>query len=227
MTDLEDRIRDALHDPRRHLPAWPDPMPRIRRSVRRQRAKATAAAVAAALGIAGIASLTWALHSPSPQPESGQLARLPVSHDAQTYHDSAGWSIKVPPGWHAVPFRDSKDGITSAGLQLSNVQLPTPSLVPGYPIQVNNRVLPARGIGLIIATDTDRKLSHYVVVRRLPLPAPNGRYWTIGSSLGGTPYMELLWFHAHGKTFIACAKVGPNVTRTDLKAVAAAVRSLR
>jgi hypothetical protein len=157
---------------------------------------------------------------------AGQPARLAVSRHTQTYHDSSGWSIKVPPGWHAVPFRDSNHGITSAGLQLSNVALPPPSLVPGYPIQVNNSVLPARGIGLIIATDTDRELSHYVV-RKLPLPAPNGHYWTIGSSLGGTPYLELLWFDAHGKTFIACAKVGPNVTRDDLKAVAAAVRSLR
>jgi hypothetical protein len=157
---------------------------------------------------------------------AGQPARLVVSHHTQTYHDSAGWSIKVPPGWHALPFRYSNHGITSAGLQLSNVQLPPPSLVPGYPIQVSNRVLPARGIGLIIATDTDRKLSHYVV-RKLPLPAPNGGSWTFGSSLGGTPYLELMWFDAHGTTFIACAKVGPNVTKTDLKAVAAAVRSLR
>jgi hypothetical protein len=157
---------------------------------------------------------------------AGQPTRLAVSDHAQTYHDSSGWSIKVPPGWHAVPFSDTHHGITSAGLQLSNVQLPPPALVPGYPIQVNSRVLPARGIGLIIATDTDRALSHYVV-RKLPLPAPNGHYWTIGSSLAGTPYMELLWFDVHGTTFIACAKVGPNVSRKDLKAVAAAVQSLR
>ncbi|HKF34600.1 MAG TPA: hypothetical protein VKB37_19740, partial [Jatrophihabitantaceae bacterium] len=46
----------------------------------------------------------------------------------------AGWTIEVPPGWHAVRFSDSKDGITSAGVQLSNIQLPPPVLRPGYPI---------------------------------------------------------------------------------------------
>jgi len=40
MIDLEDRIREALKDPRRQLPAWPDPIPRIRRAARRQRATA-------------------------------------------------------------------------------------------------------------------------------------------------------------------------------------------
>jgi Tol biopolymer transport system component len=38
VTDLEERIRGALLDPRRELPAWPDPMRRIRRTARRQRA---------------------------------------------------------------------------------------------------------------------------------------------------------------------------------------------
>jgi hypothetical protein len=39
MNELEHRIRRALRDPRRELPAWPDPMRRIRRSARRQRAR--------------------------------------------------------------------------------------------------------------------------------------------------------------------------------------------
>ena len=38
-SELEDRIRRALRDPRRELPAWPDPMRRVRRSARRQRAR--------------------------------------------------------------------------------------------------------------------------------------------------------------------------------------------
>jgi sugar lactone lactonase YvrE len=38
-SELEDRIRRALHDPRRELPAWPDPMRRVRRSARHQRAR--------------------------------------------------------------------------------------------------------------------------------------------------------------------------------------------
>src|SRR6266700_4941132 len=79
---------------------------------------------------------------------SGSSTTLAVSHHGQTYRDSAGWVIEVPPGWHAVRFSDSKDVITSAGVQLSNVQLPPPTLVPGFPIQVNGSVLPARGVGL-------------------------------------------------------------------------------
>jgi eukaryotic-like serine/threonine-protein kinase len=51
MTDLEDRIREALRDPRRQLPDWPDPMPRIRRAARRQNA---GLAVAAAILLAGL-----------------------------------------------------------------------------------------------------------------------------------------------------------------------------
>lgn len=151
---------------------------------------------------------------------------LPVSHHAQTYHDSAGWSVTVPPGWHAEHFSDSKNGIISAGVQLSNVRLPLPSLVPAYPIQVKDGVLPAHGIGLIIATDSDPRLSQGPVVTP-PLPAPNGRYWEIGSSPGGTPYLEDWWFHAHGMTFIACAKVGADITPSDLKTLATIIRSIR
>ena len=83
---------------------------------------------------------------------SSGTGSLPVIDHTQVYRDSSGWSIKVPPGWHARQFNDTKDGITSRGVQLSNVRLPLPSLVPGYPVQVNGQVLPGDGIGLIIAT---------------------------------------------------------------------------
>jgi hypothetical protein len=92
-----------------------------------------------------------------------------TSHPGQTYRDSSGWTIEIPPGWYAVRFSDSKDGITSTGVQLSNIQLPPPTLAPGFPIQVNGGVLPARGVGLIIATDTDPRLRHgRVAVPPLP-----------------------------------------------------------
>src|SRR5262245_59644042 len=45
MTDLEDRIRGALHDPRWALPAWPDAMPRVRRASARQSARIAVAAL--------------------------------------------------------------------------------------------------------------------------------------------------------------------------------------
>ncbi len=49
MTDLENRIRESLRDPRRQLPDWPDPMPRIRRAARRQAAALAGVALPAAL----------------------------------------------------------------------------------------------------------------------------------------------------------------------------------
>jgi len=163
-----------------------------------------------------------------------------ASHPGQTYRDSGGWTIEVPPGWHVARFSDSKDSITSAGVQLSNVQLPPPALVPGFPIQVNGGVLPARGVGLIIATDTDPKLPHGpVAVPPLPAPhAPNGwKYWNAGSCSpayagaaspgAGCPYIETLWFRINGTIFIASAKIGPKTTNGDMKAVAAIVQSLR
>jgi hypothetical protein len=157
---------------------------------------------------------------------AGGTASLPVSGHARIYHDSSGWSMKIPAGWRALPFSDTRGGITATGVQLSNVRLPLPSLIPGYPIQVNDRVLPGRGIGLIIAADPDPRLSRGPV-EKPPLPAPNGRYWSMGSSPAGDPYLETLWFRAHGMTFIASAKIGSLVTSHQLTVVAAVIRSLR
>jgi hypothetical protein len=167
---------------------------------------------------------------------AGGGTALTASHQGHAYRDAAGWTIEVPPRWHSVRFSDSRDGITAAGVQLSNVGLPSPALVPGFPIQVNGGVLPARGVGLIIATDTDPKLSRGPVgIPPLPAPdAPDGwKYWTGGSASAGydgrpgSPDIEMLWFRAHGETFIACAKIGPKATSRDLSAVAAIIQSLR
>jgi hypothetical protein len=157
---------------------------------------------------------------------AGGTGSLPVSDHVQVYRDSSGWSVKLPPGWHARQFSDTQNGVTSSGVQLSNVKLPLPSLIPGYPVQVNNKVLPGGGIGLIIATDPDPRLQRGAV-QKPPLPAPDGRYWSTGSSPGGTPYMETLWFRTHGMTLIACAKIGPHVTRHDLRVVGSIIKSLR
>jgi hypothetical protein len=137
----------------------------------------------------------------------GSDAISTVSHQGQTYRDSAGWTVVVPRGWHVTQFSDTKNGITSAGIQLSNVGLPPPSLIPGYPIQVNGRVLPAHAVGLIIATDNDPKLAHgTVAVPPLPLPWPSeGNRWLLWSApaaRGGPPpaIPESLWFTANGTT---------------------------
>jgi hypothetical protein len=147
-----------------------------------------------------------------------------ASHPGQTYRGSAEWTVKIPPGWHAMRFSDAKDGITSAGVQLSNIKLPPPTLIPGYPIQVNGQI-PEHGVALIIATDTDPALARGPVAVP-PLPAPNGRYWTMGSAPAGAPFMQTLWFRVNGMTFLACAKIGPRATRGDLQALAAIIHSL-
>jgi len=157
---------------------------------------------------------------------SSGTGSLLVSDHTQVYRESSGWSIKVPPGWHARQFSVTRNGITSTGVQLSNVKLPQPSLLPGYPVQVNDKVLPGDGIGLIVATDPDSRLERGPILKP-PLPAPNGRYWSIGSSPGGTPYIEILWFQAHGLTLVASAKIGPQATSRDVKALASIIKSLR
>lgn len=153
-----------------------------------------------------------------------------ASQQGHTYRDAAGWAIEVPPGWYVVRFSDSKDGITAAGVQLSNVKLPPPVLALGFPIQANGLVLPPGGVGVVIATDTDPMVPHGpMAAPPLPAPhAPNGwKYWNAGSALAGSPYIEILWFRAHSATFTATAKIGPKATSGDLNAVAAIIQSLR
>jgi hypothetical protein len=153
-----------------------------------------------------------------------------ASQRGHIYRDAAGWTIKVPPGWHVLRFSDSKDGITAAGVQLSNVKFPPPKLVPGFPIQANGGVLPWRGVGVVIARDTDPNVPHGpMAVPPLPAPhAPNGwKYWNAGSASAGNPYIEILRFRAHSATFTATAKIGPKAASGDLRAFAAIVESLR
>ena len=83
--------------------------------------------------------------------------------------------------------------------------------------------LPLRGVGLIIAIDNDRRLSHGTLAVP-PLSYPNG--WMVGSAPAGAPYIQTLWFRASGTAFIASAKVGPKDNGADLKALAEIIHSL-
>lgn len=159
---------------------------------------------------------------------AGSSVTRAARFSSRTYRDSAGWSVSVPPGWHVVRFNDSSRGIVAAGALVSNVRLAAPPLVSGYPIQVNDRVLPGRGVGLIIATDSDPKLAPGELATP-PLPSPEGRQdlWLIGSALAGEPFLETLWFRADGRTFIASAKVGPKVSGADRRALVRVISSLR
>jgi hypothetical protein len=59
--------------------------------------------------------------------------------------NAPGGGLAVPPRWHVLPFRSAKGRVTAADAQLSNVRLPRPWIVPSFPIQTNNKVLPADG----------------------------------------------------------------------------------
>jgi hypothetical protein len=66
MSDIEQRIRDALRDPRRGLPTWPDPMPRIRHAARRQHARLLAGGTAVTAAAAVAAGIVVSLTAPAP-----------------------------------------------------------------------------------------------------------------------------------------------------------------
>jgi len=152
-------------------------------------------------------------------PASSNVSVLP-HHAGVIYHDASGFVIRAPAGWHVLPFRSSTDGASAAGVQLSNVKLPAPSIVPSFPIQTNDKVLPISGISLIIATDHDPKLcspstgslSCQGSYATLPLPRPYTIRWGIASQPNPTgPLFSDLWFKSGHQTFIATIKIGAKV----------------
>jgi hypothetical protein len=132
----------------------------------------------------------------------------------------------VPPGWHVAPFETSKASASASGAQVSNVELVSPSIVPGFPIQVNGRDLPDDGLALIIAIDDDPS-----DVQQPPQSPPSPPLtldeFIEGSAPAGSPTTDLLWFTGNGQTFLATIKTGPSVTSADQTALAAAVASIR
>ena len=147
---------------------------------------------------------------------------------SRTYRDPAGWTIQVPPGWRVARFTDARGATSVAGAVISNMRLPAPDLVRGYPIQINGRVLPRRGIGLVIANDPSRSLS-IGALPSPPLPSPDGKgdQWSIGSAPSASPYLETLQFRRAGTTFVASAKIGAHASRANLRALASVITSLR
>jgi hypothetical protein len=170
-------------------------------------------AIAALVAIGAAGGASGRLPSDAHCPSSGQGA-------------SGAWAARIPAGWRVVGFSDSTGRIHAGGTQLSDVALPAPRLVAGYPIQVNGGVLPKRGIGLIIATDTD-PTQPPTDVAALPLPSPGGDRWSVGSAPAGAPYLETLWFRIGCTRFIASAKIGPDVSRGALRQLASVIESVR
>jgi hypothetical protein len=170
------------------------------------------ACLVASLGVVGCGSSTLASRTSGPP--------------ARVFRDALGWAVDVPSGWHVIRFTESKGAVTAAGAEFSNVPLAVPSLVPGNPVQVNGRTLPASGVSLVISTDADPRLTHGTLALP-PLPAPGAAPWTIGSASAGEPYLNTLWFGVKRATLIASAKIGSQSNPAALKALAAIVRSLR
>lgn len=108
MGDLEGRIRQALRDPRRELPAWRDPMRHIRRAARRQRARlAVLITVIAGTAVAVIVAAAATLPSSSRKPPpivSAPTCPGRTSAAAQTRGNDRGPIINrlVRPGALAV-----------------------------------------------------------------------------------------------------------------------------
>jgi hypothetical protein len=161
------------------------------------------------------------------------------------YHDAAGWMIRVPGGWHVVPFRSSRAGVTAAGAQVSNVRLPAPSILPGFPVQTSGLALPANGISLVIATDNDPQVcrpgphrSRTGMVTSCqrsyaspPLTYPGGE-WDMGSASAARdgpsgPIAAFLWFKASDENFSAAVKTGATVPQRVSNELSKIITSFR
>jgi Tol biopolymer transport system component len=103
VTDLEDRIRRTLQDPRWQLPVWPEPLPRIRRAARRQRAAIIVTVATLVAAAATPLATLAALGSPPFGPMShtvGLGARHPRTLQHRKVH--SGLQVRhhmVVPGW--------------------------------------------------------------------------------------------------------------------------------
>jgi len=152
-----------------------------------------------------------------------------ASHGTQAARNPARWAINVPPGWHIVRFSDSKNGVRAAGIQISNVRLPAPALLPGTPVEINGKVLPPRGVGLVIATAAGLGPVHgQVAGLPLPLPWPYPSHeWLLGSPPLGTPVYEWLWFRTGGTMYVAVVTIGTKASMAVQRALGPIVRSVK
>lgn len=142
-----------------------------------------------------------------------------------TYVAPAGWSVEIPVGWHVLPFETAKRNASSVGTQISNVELPAPSIEPGLPIQASGLVLPPRGVAVIIAADED-PASGQPAPAAPPSPPLSYSQFNQGSSPGGAPSLALLWFAGGGRTLLFSIKIGCEISEADQIAMEALIASL-
>jgi len=142
------------------------------------------------------------------------------------------WTLSVPPGWHILRFSYTQGGVRAAGIQVSNVRLPRPSILhePGSTFEISGLVLPPGGVGVVITPDRDDALPQAKAEPPpLPLPWPDGSHqvgWELASSLGGDPVFEWLKFQINGTTYVAAATIGAKASREASKALGAVIRSI-
>jgi hypothetical protein len=153
--------------------------------------------------------------------------------DAQD-QNPARWPLYVPPGWHVLRFSYTQGGVRSTGIQLSNVRLPPPTVLPqkGTTVEISGEVLPPRGIGVVITPDRNHVMTQEKAeVPPLPMPWPDASHqfgWLLGSSPGSAaPVFEWLKFRANGTTYVAAVTIGWKASRRAQQALAAIVRSIR
>lgn len=170
----------------------PASMPDLASPRRRAIAGLVAFAVFAAAGI-----FAWRIFAPGSG--DGQIATT-----SRLYEDPAGWTIHVPRGWSALSFNvaDPSDGSRFQGVQLSNVELPTPVTGSGAPPQPSSSALPKNGVAVIIA-----QTSGLPDGDEIPLPLSLDAF-TQGSALPGAPELNVASFAAGGWTFVSTVKIG-------------------
>jgi hypothetical protein len=226
MTDLRQRLHDI--ETLRQPDLWTDIARRRDAGVYQSPSRRTSRLPVFAVSFAVLALVAIIVGALLPLGEGGKNPGGVGGNSDATYHAPAGWSITLPAGWHALPFETSQGGASAVGVQLSNVKLPSPTMVAGVPIQTSAKVLPPDGVSLIIATDQDPS-GVQKPPKRPPTPPLDNYHWLVG--IGGDqapgPSVQALWFQWNGQTYIASGKVGTRATAKDRAALDSIMRSLR
>ena len=201
-------LRNDIEDREQRPPFVPDAASTRRRLI----AGLVAFAVFAAAGI-----FAWKAFAPGSGGDQ-------VAATSGIYRDPAGWTIRVPRGWHVVPFdvSDPSDGSRLQGVQLSNVELPVPAMGSGLPPQPSSLVLPKKGVAVIVAHTSGSPGGD-----EIPLPLSLDAF-VEGSAPPGAPVLDVAYFAAGGWTFVSTVKIGAHAyDDATLRTVGEAVASFR
>jgi len=147
-----------------------------------------------------------------------------VAAGARIYRDPSGWTIHVPRGWSSLSFdvSDASDGTRFHGVQLSNVELPTPVAGSGAPPQPSSSALPKNAVAVIIG-----QTSGLPGGDEIPLPLSLDAF-AEGSALPGAPVLDVAYFAAGGSTFVSTVKIGAQTYNdATLRTVGQTVASFR